>query len=552
MSEPAIRVRELGFTFAGRHEPTLRDISCDIPPGSWTLVCGQTGSGKSTLLRAMAGLIPHHTSGAMTGRVELDGLDTRAANAATLATRVGLVLQSPDDQICTTTVGAEVAFGLENLRTPIDAIETRIRQSLAEVGLAGLEERSTQSLSGGQKQRLVLASILAMRPRILLVDEPLSQLDPAAAAELLIQFDRLRREGLAIVMVEHRLDDVFAWVDRVLVLHEGRLTADLPADEIEHLAPAFDAACLELPEVTRLARRLALPVARTADQLLDSLKSRSSRQPKNFSAPSATASERPLVRADRLAYRFPRSTVDVWSDVSFQISAGERVALVGPNAAGKSTLLAVLAGAWSPTAGHIEQVETDRQRPGCGLVLQNPDLMLFCETVRQELAFGPVQLRLSAEQVARRVETTAEALALVDFLEQEPMALSQGQRLRTAVAASATLEPRLLLLDEPTTGQDYWQVEAVMRTLGTWVAAHDHVSALLFSTHDLRTVTRFADRVLVLADGTLLADCTPGELLADDDLLRRASLRRPPLFEVRHALRLSGWSVDALAEELGR
>ena len=208
MSAPAVKVSELAYTFAGRETPSLAGISLTLEPGSWTLIAGRTGSGKSTLLRAMAGLIPHHAAGTLQGRVELCGLDTRRATTAELARTVGIVFQSPDDQICSTTVAAEVAFGLENLAVAATEIGPRIAAALERRGLARFAEARTAQLSGGQKQRLLLASILAMEPKILLLDEPLSQLDRATAAELLATLDELRAQGLTIITAEHRLDEI--------------------------------------------------------------------------------------------------------------------------------------------------------------------------------------------------------------------------------------------------------------------------------------------------------------------------------------------------------
>lgn len=555
MSVPAVAVDRLAFTYAGRDEATLRDVSFTLAAGTWTLVTGRTGSGKSTLLRALAGLIPHHTSGTMQGHVELLGSDTRRATTAALAQTVGLVLQAPDEQICTTTVTAEVAFGLENLAVPSPEIGPRLAEALAGVGLAEQAERATHELSGGQKQRLVLASILAMRPRVLLLDEPLSQLDPRAAAELLVTLDRLREAGLTIVLVEHRLDELLPLVDRLLVFNEGRLAADVTTVDTQALAAAFEPCALQLPEISALAARLNLPPVYRAEQLIESLTPGAGATNRTAADSRIDRSNRrrdptgpsPLLHAVEVAYRFASEQDALFAEVDFTLHAGQRVALLGPNGSGKSTLLALLARLLQPSAGRIQRDALLT----VGLVLQHPDLMLFCPTVREELAFGPRQLGLSNDEIAERVERVAQRLSLTRLLDDPPMALSQGQRLRAAVAATLTLHPRLLLLDEPTTGQDARQIDAVLQTLSAMTTSGS-IAGLLFSTHDLRAAARYADRVLVLAEGRLAADCTPDELLADDALLRHARLRRPPLLEVRHALGLRGLSVDELAEEIAR
>lgn len=551
MSASAVRAVDLTYTFAGRAIPSLADIDFALDPGTWTLVAGRTGSGKSTLLRALAGLIPHHTAGSMQGRVELGELDTRRATTAELARTVGIVFQAPDDQVCSTTVAAEVAFGLENLAVNEAKIEPRIKAALARVGLSAMADAHTAQLSGGQKQRLLLASILAMEPKVLLLDEPLSQLDRATAAELLATLDELRAQGLTIITAEHRLDEIIDHTDRLLVIDDGLLAADLDPRDVPRVVAALTQHDLDPPELYELATKSGC----TLKEL--SAKEKQLLSPLAGEAPGVRGprGERPsdslaILRVDQLAYRFSRRTEPIWQSLSFAIHSGERVALVGPNGCGKSTLLAVLAGLSRPNEGTVYSPPIERGRAASGLVLQNPDLMLFSSTGRDELAYGPQQLGLEQAEIDRRVQSAATSLDLLEMLDEAPMALSQGERLRTAVAATLTLAPRVLLLDEPTTGQDLRQVERVMQTVTVALQEPSAVAAVLFATHDLRSVSRHADRVLVLADGQLLADCAPDELLADDELLRKARLVRTPLLEWRRRRGLRGWTAAQLAEEL--
>jgi energy-coupling factor transport system ATP-binding protein len=251
-------------------------------------------------------------------------------------------------------------------------------------------------------------------------------------------------------------------------------------------------------------------------------------------------------------YRYPRAAKAAMPELTFTLHGGERVAIVGPNGAGKSTFLALLAGLLKPTEGEFDFGARRGAAAPCGLMLQNPDLTLFCDTVREELAYGPRQSRLDAAIVAERVRNVAEQLELTALLDEPPLALSQGQRLRTAVGALLTLEPRLLLLDEPTTGQDQGVVARLLAAMAASVEGSD-TRALVFSTHDLRSVMRYADRVLVLANGKLLADVEPRGLFDDNNaLLKEAGLRRPPLVEVRRRLGLAGTTIAELAEELRR
>lgn len=566
----AALVERLRFTYAGRTEPALDDVSFALAPGTWTLLAGRTGAGKSTLLRALAGLIPHQTSGEMLGTIHLWGRDTRQTTAAGLATAVGLVLQSPDDQICTMSVSAEVAFGLENLAMPVDEIRTRIDVALAQVGLSQCAAFRTAHLSGGQKQRLLLAAILAMRPKLLLLDEPLSQLDAQGAADLLANLKHLQRDGLTIVMVEHRLDELMPYVDRVLLLDDGRLVDDCPPSDTAALKRAFCGHGLELPEVTRLALELDCGAIHTAKELEHALDEGCSAR-RAGAAPAQPADDAPMnndetdgrrsdsltaaagtpvLTATNLSYQFPGAQPPIWQALDFTLAKGECVALMGPNGSGKSTLFNVLSRLVRPRSGQIDWESNEGGRPNCGLVLQNCDLSLFCQSVREEIGFGPAQRGMPKAERESRIERLAQRLGLEAMLDDHPLSLSQGERLRTAVAAALAIRPRLLLLDEPTTGQDRRNIERVMTAVTSANGDRDPPDAVFFSTHDLGTVARFADRVLVLAGRRLLADCTPEELLADDELLQAAQLRRPPLLELRHRLNLTGRSVAELAEEL--
>ncbi len=575
MSEPAVRVEDLSYTYPGRESPTLVDISFELREASWTVLAGATGSGKSTLLAALAGWSTRSDAEQTQGRVLLFGRDARTMTLGERAQHVGLVLQSAEDQVATTTVEAEVTFGLENMGLPVDEIRRRATDALRQFKLENLAAARTNHLSGGQMQRLVLASILAMRPRLLLLDEPFGQLDSAAAAELMPDLDRLRAGGLTIVIAEHRLDELLPRADRVLILRDGRLSADVNTNCPERLDEAFASSGLEAPEMVRLAcgldwRRVELPAIDRAQKpprpalspnggegflchplAVGSAISRvATRLPNHDGQLPMDRREAPLLRASKLGFQFPSSQAPLWSDVAFELYAGERVALVGPNGSGKSTLLAVLASLLQPTWGSVHADLPSDGRASSGLVLQNPDLMLFCSTVRDELAFGPAQLGLSKADVERRVSQCAAALELEGITDEPPLGLSRGERLRVAIGATMTLEPRLLLLDEPTTGQDPAQVEAMLRAVSE--AVRQRRTALLFATHDLRTVARHADRVLVLGNGALLAQCTPAELLDDDELLAATRMRRPPLFEFRRRMNLRALSVEQLIAEVAR
>jgi energy-coupling factor transport system ATP-binding protein len=494
---PAVVVSHLSYTFAGRPLPSLADISFELPSGSWTLLAGPSGSGKSTLLRALAGWIPRHAAGHMRGSVLVHGHDTPRATSVQLARSAGLVLQSADEQLFATTVRSEIAFGLENLAWMPSAIEERIAVAIERFGLESCADEPPQQLSGGQKQRVLLAAIWAMRPAVLMLDEPLTQLDPASAAELLDELARLRQEGMTIVVAEHRDAELLRRVDRVITLQNGRLAGDQPASE----APPEPHSTTRLSSIT-----LATPSHSTF-------------------VPSISSAS--CLQVDHLTFAFPGQEKPLWSDVSLTVHSPERIALVGPNGSGKSTLLAVLAGLERPTGGEVFWTAGADQAVAFALLPQNPDLLLFRETVREELAFGPEQLGLARSAIRERILRVADDLQIEPLLVETPQALSQGQRLRVALASLLTLEPRVLLLDEPTTGQDADNMLNILAALDRALADR-RLDAVIVATHEMQLVERWANRVLVLAEGRLLADMKPADLLDDLALRRRARLGGSP------------------------
>jgi energy-coupling factor transport system ATP-binding protein len=478
---PVVTIEQVTFTYPGGREPALVDISLQLDPGTLTVIAGRTGSGKSTLLKLLAGWIPRYSSGTLTGRATLVDHDVNTKLPPGL---IGYVLQSPDDQVCTTSVESEVTFGLENLCLPHDEIKRRLDEALALCELTEQRDRHPQQLSGGQKQRLILAATLAMQPRLIVLDEPLSQLDPAAADELIALLVKLKQQGLTLVVAEHRLHELLPIADQLVTIEQGRL--------------------IDAPLVA---------------------------QPLHVSRSTLTApdSPRPAAAIANLSFTHPRATAPVWRDVSFFLRVGERTALVGPNGSGKSTLLAVLASV--PRYPTIDKQVLNFARSGVqwGLVPQNPDLLLFNPTVFDELAYTPRRLGWSTQQIAERVQHLAQALALTDKLDEPPQSLSQGQRLRVVVGALMAARPNVLLLDEPTTGQDPEQVvrlmQSVTQEMYDGLSPGNGLRSVLFSTHDQRIVTNFADRVLVLADGELKADVSVEEFLKSGKLRAIAGWR---------------------------
>jgi energy-coupling factor transport system ATP-binding protein len=500
-----IRLEHVSVTYPDSDFPVLRDIDLTLPEGELCLVLGRTGAGKSTLLGTINGLVPHFTGGTLSGRVLVDGRDTRTHPPRELADVVGVVGQDPLAGFVTDTVEEELAYGMEQLALPADVMRKRVEETLDLVGLADLRSRPLRDLSGGQQQRAAIGAVLTCHPRILVLDEPTSALDPAAAEEVLAAVTRLVHDlGVTVVMAEHRLERVLQYADRVLFLPgDGTARSGLPVEMMTADVPA--------PPVVQLGRLAGwhpLPLSvrdarRHAPALRDRLGPSRSR---------ATAPPGPVaLRARGVTVRY--GDVIAVREVDLDLARGQVCGLMGRNGAGKSSLLWSLQGAGRRTAGTVDVRGVDpagqpaaAARALVGLVPQSAADLLYLETVGEELD--------QADRESGR--PTGSASVLVDELlpglprEAHPRDLSEGQRLALVLAIQLVAEPDVVLLDEPTRGLDY---DAKARLAGVLrdLAAKGH--AVVVSTHDVEFVAASCDRVVVLAEGEVVADGTTGEVV---------------------------------------
>lgn len=464
----------VGYRYPTATRAAVSSAALSVDSGEVVLVTGPSGSGKSTLLGLAAGLLPGHGGGTVGGRVLVRGEEPGSLAPAERVRRLGVVDQRPEDQIITGTVEDEAAFAPVSAGlAPPQALEAG-REALRVVGLDVDPTRSTAALSGGERQRLVVAAGLSAGAECLVLDEPLAHLDPMGADELVRTLRRLADDGAAVLVVEHRLPAVEGVADRVVVLDQGQVVhvgAGIPDALRQRLGLAGDG--LRDLERRLEARGLVLATARFAE----------------LDPPSLGV---PLVELDGAAWRWPGASSAAVSDVSLRLCGGERVALIGPNGAGKSSLLRLVR-AQGVAAG-----------ARCVAVPQDPDLALFAPTVRRELAHGPHEAGLRGADLETRVRTAAEACDVAAWLDRPPQSLSRGQRLRVAVAAALACAPDVLLLDEPTVGQDRAHVVEL-------VAALDGagVGLVVMATHDLELAFGYASRVLQLACGGIEHDDPP-------------------------------------------
>jgi len=453
-----VAISDLSVRYPDRDTDALAGFSEAIAEGEVVAVAGPSGCGKTTLCRTLAGFVPSMIPAAVSGDVHLGGDSIRDVPAEALATRIGLVQQDPDAQICTLSAWQEVAFGPENLCLPAPEVRARVERCLAELGIAHLRDRVTTTLSGGEKQRLAIASILAMQPKVLLFDEPTANLDPRGVQALFATLsDFGHAEKRTLVIIEHRIDALRALAPRLVLLDRGRAVERYPARE--HV---------DYAEVG-LRGAWALP-------------------------PSETATGSPRVVVDRISFGYAEP---LWRDLSFSLREGEVLAVIGPNGGGKTSLLRLLAGLAAPQAGTIERAPETR----VGFVFQHPHHQIFERTVRQEM-------ELESPRSVGGVDAELLDARLVGLEEAAPLSLSLGEQRRLTVATTLARRPNLLLLDEPFIGQDRNNVLWMISRVREMVA--DGGTAVLV-THDIPLAAALADRILYLDRGTYLLG-TPDEV----------------------------------------
>jgi energy-coupling factor transport system ATP-binding protein len=507
-------VAELSFQYRTAPTRALVDISFQVPPGSILLVAGPSGCGKSTLLRCLNGLIPHSYKGTLWGEVRLAGEDVFQMSRAALARRVGTVLQDPSRQIIASTVASDLAFGPENLGLPVAEVQERVERALHLLGITALAEREIQALSGGEHQKVAIAGVMALDPAVLLLDEPLANLDPQSAWEALRLFRTLADAGRSIVLVEHRVEDALQIApEQVLLMEAGRATY---YGDVAGVRQAADYRAVKLPaswviEQVAAAARPPIPP---------------------HPPPPARPQGEPLVEYRDVTFAYPAQgsapARPVVQGVSAAVYPGDRIAVLGPNGSGKSTLVKQAIGLLRPQAGEVRVagVPTTHQSVAhiahtLGYVFQNPGHMLFAPTVREELAFGPRNLRRDPARIAQDVDRALAITNLVPQADRPPLGLSFGQQKRVALASILSMRPRILVMDEPTAGQDYANYTGFMDE----ITALPDLEGVIFITHDLDLAIAYANRIWLIRAGRIVADGPPETVLLQPDLLQECGLR---------------------------
>jgi len=494
-----ITFRDVTFTYPGASRPVLENLNLEVEEGSFVLVVGPSGSGKSTFLRCLNGLVPHFTGGTLRGQVRVAGLDPVALGPRQMSQHVGFVFQDPEAQCVVEQVEEELAFGMENFGLPPLLMRKRVEEVLDQLSIAHLRGRRVSSLSGGERQRVAIAAVMTLQPQVLVLDEPTSQLDPEAAEEVLTVVHRLNQDlGLTVVLAEHRLERVLGYADRVLYLPGvGQAPVyGLPRQVMARVDLA--------PPIIQLGKALGWdPLPLTLKEARRFL-GQTSPVPRAPNLQSPIPDTEPVVELQDVWFSY--NSHPALKGVSLTIRRGELVAIMGRNGSGKTTLLKHLVGLLRPQEGRvalfghdIRHEETEFIVRRVGYVPQNPNALLFADSVRQEVEFTRRSHRLPPDGETDLLAT----LGLAGLADAYPRDLSAGERQRVALAAILAAGPEILLLDEPTRGLDYWQKQALVGYLRAQKAGG---RTTLLVTHDVELVAACADRVVILGDGQIIVD----------------------------------------------
>jgi energy-coupling factor transport system ATP-binding protein len=563
-SEPAVSVRNLGYRYRGQEKPALDGVSLEVAEGEFVVVMGPSGAGKSTLCASLNGLVPHFFRGRMEGDVYVRGRSTREGKVGEFAGQVGLVFQDFEAQLFSTNVALEVAFGPENFAVERTEMVRRVQEVLGQVRLEGFEGRQPATLSGGQKQRLAIASVLAMEPRILCLDEPTTDLDPVGKLGIFeIAAELKERDDVTLIVVEHETEETLD-ADRIVILKDGKIVADRPARDVLRDVDLLEECSVMPPQVARFFKERGMPQSElplTPEEGAKEVRQRgwwvSGRRHRKLVEGDEARDEgygEPLVEVRGLAHRYPNGVVAL-EGVDLAVRRGEFLAVLGQNGSGKTTLVKHFNGLLTPTEGSVrvggeETGELGIRRLGerVGYVFQNPDHQIFSDTVADEVAFGPKIRGLDEDEVRERVSEALRAVGLEGRGGEDPFGMTKGERQRVAVASVLAVRPEVLILDEPTTGLDYTEQRGMMELVKR---LNEAGSTIVVVTHTMWVVAEYAHRAAVIQDGRVVLSGTVREVFAREDDLRDASLRPPHIVSLSNALGFTVLSVEEMLRVLG-
>ncbi len=540
--KPVIEFKDFSFQYFAQAEPTLYDINLTIYEGEKVLIAGPSGSGKSTLGHCLNGLIPFAYKGQIQGELIINGEDTKEMTIFDRSQIIGTVLQDADGQFIGLTVGEDIAFALENDMTELGRMREIVKRTADMVEMGDLLNSSPFELSGGQKQRVSFAGVMVNDVDILLFDEPLANLDPATGKTAIDLIDRIQKDmNKTAVIIEHRLEDVlYRDVDRIIVMQDGRIIADQTPDQLISSDVLTDTGIREPLYATALkyADITITPEMRPGridTIMLEDVKADLVKWNADQQRQTPASRQQPLLTMEHVSFRYD-NTRPILQDINFTIHEGEMVSLVGTNGAGKSTISKLISGFMAVDEGRIlfrgedMKDQTIKERSmHIGLVMQNPNQMICKPMIYDEVALGLRQQGVSEEEIRPKVEKALTICGLMPFINWPVSALSYGQKKRVTIASVLVLEPDLLLLDEPTAGQDYKHYTEIMEFLKS---LNDQGVTILLITHDMHLMLEYTPRAIVLSGGKILADAPAAEVLTDQQIADEANLKITSLYEL--------------------
>lgn len=543
MTEPIIEFKDFSFKYNSQAEPTLKNINLKINKGEKILLAGPSGSGKSTIGRCLNGLIPNIYQGEVKGKCLVNGKDITSTSLFDFSFTTSTILQDADSQFIGLTVGEDIAFALENDCQPKDKMHQTVNQWADELKIKELLTQSPQSLSGGQKQIVALAGVLVDESPILLFDEPLANLDPASGLKTMAIIDKIQKElNATVIIIEHRVEEVLSQpIDRIILVNEGTIVADQPTNQLLHshtlekvgvreplYLKALTAADVNLSSIKEVDQISTLPVS---EKISDKLAAWT----KQAKITKKEADNLPLLKLDHVGHQYSKNQPYPLKDVSTTINQGDFISIVGQNGAGKTTLCRTICGFISNEGKitlkdqNLSDLSIKERAEKIGYVLQDPNQMISQKMIFDEIALGLRLRNVDEETIKQKVDQTLKICGLYPFRHWPISALSFGQKKRVTIAAILVLEPEIIILDEPTAGQDwktYTEIMSFLKHLNTIG------KTIIIITHDMHLMLEYTSRSLAFAKGKLIADTTPIELLTNQALIKEASLKRTSLYDL--------------------
>lgn len=543
MTEPIIEFKDFSFKYNSQAEPTLKNINLKINKGEKILLAGPSGSGKSTIGRCLNGLIPNINQGEVKGKCLVNGKDITSTSLFNFSFTTSTILQDADSQFIGLTVGEDIAFALENDCQPKDKMHQTVNQWADELKIKELLTQSPQSLSGGQKQIVALAGVLVDESPILLFDEPLANLDPASGLKTMAIIDKIQKElNATVIIIEHRVEEVLSQpIDRIILVNEGTIVADQLTNQLLHshtlekigvreplYLKALTAADVNLSSIKEVDQISTLPVS---EKISDKLAAWT----KQAKITKKEADNLPLLKLDHVGHQYSKNQLYPLKDVSTTINQGDFISIVGQNGAGKTTLCRTICGFISNEGKitledqNLSDLSIKERAEKIGYVMQDPNQMISQKMIFDEIALGLRLRNVDEETIKQRVDQTLKICGLYPFRHWPISALSFGQKKRVTIAAILVLEPEIIILDEPTAGQDwktYTEIMSFLKHLNTIG------KTIIIITHDMHLMLEYTSRSLAFAKGKLIADTTPIELLTNQALIKEASLKRTSLYDL--------------------